>query len=84
MHAGDLLALMNLGNAVTCLLIPVLAHRAADQRKLAALAMLATAAGIAGAVFGPAGLAAGVHPAAGPWPGRDPWPGHLLHDGARA
>jgi CP family cyanate transporter-like MFS transporter len=58
-HAGDLLALMNLGNAVTCLLIPVLAHRAADQRKLAAAAMLATGAGITGAVFGPAGLAAG-------------------------
>ena len=56
-HAGDLLALMNLGNAVTCLLIPVLAHRAADQRKLAAAAMVATAGGIAGAVFGPAGLA---------------------------
>jgi MFS transporter, CP family, cyanate transporter len=56
-HAGYLLALMNLGNAVTCLLIPVLAHRAADQRKLAAVAMLATGGGIAGAVFGPAGLA---------------------------
>ncbi len=58
-HAGDLLALMNLGNAVTALLLPVLAHRAADQRRLAAWAMLATAAGLAGAVFGPATLAAG-------------------------
>jgi len=58
-HAGDLLALMNLGNAVTCLLIPVLAQRAADQRKLAAASMVATAIGMAGAVFGPAGLAAG-------------------------
>jgi MFS transporter, CP family, cyanate transporter len=56
-HAGDLLALMNLGNAVTCLLIPVLAHRAADQRKLAVAAVVATGAGIAGAVFGPAALA---------------------------
>jgi CP family cyanate transporter-like MFS transporter len=55
-HGGDLLALMNLGNAVTCLLIPVLAHRAADQRKLAVVAMVATGAGIAGAVFGPAAL----------------------------
>jgi MFS transporter, CP family, cyanate transporter len=54
-HAGDLLALMNLGNAVTALLIPVLAHRAADQRRLVVLAMLGTAAGLAGAVFGPAG-----------------------------
>jgi MFS transporter, CP family, cyanate transporter len=58
-HAGDLLALMNLGNAVTALLIPVLAHRAADQRRLAAMAMLATGAGLAGAVFGPVALAPG-------------------------
>jgi MFS transporter, CP family, cyanate transporter len=57
-HAGDLLALMNLGNAVTALLIPVLAHRAADQRRLVAVAMIATATGLAGAVFGPvAGVA---------------------------
>jgi MFS transporter, CP family, cyanate transporter len=56
-HAGDLLALMNFGNAVTCLLIPVLAHRATDQRKLAVVAVAATGAGIAGAVFGPAALA---------------------------
>jgi MFS transporter, CP family, cyanate transporter len=54
-HAGDLLALMNLGNAVTALLIPMLAHRAADQRRHVVLAMLATAAGLAGAVFGPTG-----------------------------
>jgi CP family cyanate transporter-like MFS transporter len=58
-HAGDLLALMNFGNAVTCLLIPVLAHRAADQRKLAVAAVVATGAGILGAVFGPAALAPG-------------------------
>jgi MFS transporter, CP family, cyanate transporter len=58
-HAGDLLALMNLGNAVTCLLIPVLAHRAADQRKLAAAAVAVTAVGIAGAIFGPAALVPG-------------------------
>ena len=54
-QAGDLLALMNLGNAVTCLLVPVLAHRAADQRKLAAVTAVAIGAGVAGAVFGPAG-----------------------------
>jgi MFS transporter, CP family, cyanate transporter len=58
-HAGDLLALMNLGNGITALLIPVLAHRAPDQRRLAAVAMAATAAGLAGAMFGPAGLAPG-------------------------
>jgi CP family cyanate transporter-like MFS transporter len=58
-HAGDLLALMNLGNAVTALVIPMLAQRAADQRRLAAWSMVATGAGLAGAVFGPASLAAG-------------------------
>jgi CP family cyanate transporter-like MFS transporter len=57
-HAGDLLALMNLGNAVTALLVPVLAQRAADQRWLAALSVLATACGLTGAFFGPASLAA--------------------------
>jgi CP family cyanate transporter-like MFS transporter len=56
--AGTLLALMNLGNAVTALLIPVLAQRVTDQRRLAALSMMATAAGLAGAGFGPSGLAA--------------------------
>ncbi|MGO8957544.1 MAG: MFS transporter [Streptosporangiaceae bacterium] len=58
-HAGVLLALMNLGNAVTALALPVLAHRAPDQRRLTAVSMAATAGGLAGAVFGPAGLAAG-------------------------
>ncbi len=57
-HAGLLLALMNLGNAVTALIAPMLAHRAADQKRLVAVSMAATAAGLAGAVFGPAGLAA--------------------------
>jgi CP family cyanate transporter-like MFS transporter len=54
-HAGDLLALMNLGNAVTCLLIPVLAHRMAAQRLLVVPTVLATAVGIAGALYGPLG-----------------------------
>jgi len=58
-HAGDLLALMNLGNGIMALLVPVLAHRAADQRRLAAVATAATAVGLAGAIFGPAGLAPG-------------------------
>jgi len=58
-HAGDLLALMNLGNAVTALVIPMLAQRAADQRRLVAWSMVATGAGLAGAVFGPSQLAAG-------------------------
>jgi CP family cyanate transporter-like MFS transporter len=54
-HAGALIALMNLGNAVTALLIPVLAHRVTDQRKLAAISTLMTASGLAGAAFGPLG-----------------------------
>jgi MFS transporter, CP family, cyanate transporter len=56
-HAGDLLALMNLGNAMTCLLIPVLAHRMAAQRLLVVPTVAATAAGIAGCQYGPLGSA---------------------------
>ncbi len=58
-HAGDLLALMNLGNAVTAFVVPMLAQRAADQRRLAVWSMVATGAGLAGAVFGPTHLVAG-------------------------
>jgi CP family cyanate transporter-like MFS transporter len=54
-HAGDLLALMNLGNVVTCMLIPVLAHRMTAQRLLVVPTVIATAAGIAGALYGPLG-----------------------------
>ena len=57
-HAGTLLAVMNLGNAVTALLIPVLAHRRPDQRLLALVASLVTGAGLALAAFGPLGGAA--------------------------
>ncbi|HEX3488716.1 MAG TPA: MFS transporter [Streptosporangiaceae bacterium] len=56
LHAGTLLAVMNLGNAVTALLIPVLAHRRPDQRMLAVVTMIVTAAGLAGAAFGPLGV----------------------------
>jgi CP family cyanate transporter-like MFS transporter len=52
-HAGTLLAVMNLGNAVTALLVPVLAHRLADQRVLAAASVATTGAGLAAAAFGP-------------------------------
>jgi CP family cyanate transporter-like MFS transporter len=55
--AGDLLALMNLGNAITCLLIPVLAHRMQSQRRLVVPSVIATAAGIAGSLYGPLGTA---------------------------
>jgi CP family cyanate transporter-like MFS transporter len=57
-HAGTLLAVMNLGNAVTALLVPVLAHRFADQRLLAVLSMTVTGVGIVGAGLGPLPAAA--------------------------
>jgi MFS transporter, CP family, cyanate transporter len=55
--AGGLLALMNLGNAVTALAAPMLAHRVRDQRLLITVAGLAMAAGLAGALFAPTGSA---------------------------
>jgi CP family cyanate transporter-like MFS transporter len=57
-RAGDLLALMNVGNAITCLLVPVLAHRAAHQRWLVAASSVTTSAGLIGSAFGPVGSAA--------------------------
>ena len=57
-HAGTLLALMNIGNAVTLMLIPVLAHRTRDQRWLVALTVASSAVGLAGAWFAPMGGAA--------------------------
>ncbi|HEY8043860.1 MAG TPA: MFS transporter [Streptosporangiaceae bacterium] len=56
--AGTLLALMNLGGAASSLLIPVLAHRARNQRALIAATVAASAAGLAGAWFAPVGGAA--------------------------
>ncbi|HUZ39460.1 MAG TPA: MFS transporter [Streptosporangiaceae bacterium] len=57
-HAGTLLAVMNLGNAVTAMLMPMLAHRTRDQRGLVALTIAASAAGLSGAWFLPLGGAA--------------------------
>ena len=54
-QAGGLSALMNFGNAVTAMLIPVVAHRMRSQRALIVPTVLATAAGIAGALFAPLG-----------------------------
>ena len=53
--AGTLLALMNLGGAASSLLIPVLAHRARNQRALIAATVAASAAGLAGVWFAPLG-----------------------------
>jgi CP family cyanate transporter-like MFS transporter len=55
--AGTLLALMSLGGAASALLIPVLAHRARNQRALIAATVAASAAGLAGAWFAPLGEA---------------------------
>jgi MFS transporter, CP family, cyanate transporter len=57
-HAGTLLAVMNLGNAVTALLVPVLAHKFADQRLLAAASVAITTVGLLGAGLGPLPAAA--------------------------
>ncbi len=51
--AGNLQALMNVGNMVTGLIVPVLAHRLRDQRVLAASAVIMIMAGLAGCAFGP-------------------------------
>jgi CP family cyanate transporter-like MFS transporter len=56
--AGDLLALMGFGNLVTSLVIPVLAHRVADQRILAVPTVLVSMTGIAGSLYAPLGTAA--------------------------
>jgi CP family cyanate transporter-like MFS transporter len=53
--AGGLLALMNLGNAITAMLMPVLAQRARDQRLLVVATAAAMAAGLCGAAFAPTG-----------------------------
>jgi len=57
-NAGTLLALMNLGNGITALLLPVIAHRIRDQRRLAAFTAIIAAAGLAGAAYAPLGGAA--------------------------
>jgi CP family cyanate transporter-like MFS transporter len=56
--AGNLLALMNAGNALTGLIVPVLAQRARDQRLLAVAAVCFIMAGLAGSAFGPNAAAA--------------------------
>jgi CP family cyanate transporter-like MFS transporter len=55
--AGDLLALMAVGNLATSLIVPVLAHRFPGQRALVVPSMICTAVGLAGAVWAPLGSA---------------------------
>jgi CP family cyanate transporter-like MFS transporter len=56
-HAGFLLALMNLGGSLTALLAPVLAQRARDQRMLIAASVAVSAVGLAGVWFAPLSMA---------------------------
>jgi CP family cyanate transporter-like MFS transporter len=55
--AGNLLALMGVGNLVTSLLIPVLAQRMHGQRSLVVPSMIGTAVGLAGSLWAPLGSA---------------------------
>ena len=56
--AGGLLALMNGGNAITAMAMPMLAHRFRDQRLLVTVTVLATAVGLTGTLVAPTGSAA--------------------------
>jgi CP family cyanate transporter-like MFS transporter len=51
--SGNLVALMTAGNAVTGLVMPVLAQRARDQRLLSVAAVAAIMVGTVGSAFGP-------------------------------
>ena len=55
--AGGLLALMNLGNAVTAMVAPTVAHRVRDQRLIIAVTVLAMAGGLLGSLYAPTGTA---------------------------
>ena len=55
--AGNLLALMGVGNLATSLLVPVLAHRRPGQRGLVVPSLIGTAVGLAGALWAPLGTA---------------------------
>jgi CP family cyanate transporter-like MFS transporter len=55
--AGNLLALMGVGNLATSLVVPVLAHRSQGQRALVVPSLIGTAAGLAGCLWAPLGTA---------------------------
>jgi CP family cyanate transporter-like MFS transporter len=56
--AGNLLALMGVGNLATSLIVPVLAHRSPGQRALVVPSLIGTAIGLAGSLWAPLGTAA--------------------------
>jgi CP family cyanate transporter-like MFS transporter len=51
--AGNLLALMGVGNLATSLIVPVLAQRLPSQRALVIPSLIGTAAGLAGSLWAP-------------------------------
>ena len=53
--AGNLLALMGVGNLAAALFVPILAHRAPDQRALVVPSMTAMGVGLAGSLWAPVG-----------------------------
>jgi CP family cyanate transporter-like MFS transporter len=55
--AGNLLALMGVGNLATSLVVPVLAHRSPGQRALVVPGLIGTAVGLAGSLWAPLGTA---------------------------
>jgi len=55
--AGNLLALMGVGNLATSLVVPVLAHRSPGQRALVVPSLIGTAVGLAGSLWAPLGTA---------------------------
>jgi CP family cyanate transporter-like MFS transporter len=55
--AGNLLALMGVGNMATSLVVPVIAHRTPGQRALVVPSLIGTAAGLAGSLWAPLGEA---------------------------
>ena len=55
--AGNLLALMGVGNLATSLIVPVLAHRRPGQVVLVVPSLIGTAVGLAGALWAPLGTA---------------------------
>ena len=55
--AGNLLALMGVGNLATSLVVPVLAHRRPGQRALVVPSLIGTAAGLSGCLWAPLGMA---------------------------
>jgi CP family cyanate transporter-like MFS transporter len=56
-RAGNLLALMGVGNLAASLIVPVLAHRLPGQRALVVPSLIGTAAGLAGSLWAPLGMA---------------------------